>query len=347
MDIGGLWRTELAWYEENRASIHMNGRLYDPVIGRFISADPIVPYPTDIQSFNSYSYTRNNPLMLTDPSGFTDDDGKLKQKDDGGAAAAGWTVIYSADSYGTYSTKYVDNGPNSLQIVGHFTPIIATSMSSALGGIGTTVGRYAGGVFGGFLSGVCDFLTAGGCVIGNPVLVTGGTIIGEVLGEKLGVLAAEALNNKGGTDKVDEKKTSRRPSKGVRDEADKAATDSNGNLICTWCGVDMTPEAGHDNTREHIHIDPWRDTKDSSRENITDACRTCNRGKGTKSSEDFIGLRKLIRKTLSIVIKKHMFVSMYLKVPSQCCWFVGPMRIGASYVERNIQTMPHITKLWE
>ncbi len=46
-----------------------NARLYDPVIGMFISADTIVPDPTDPQSLNRYSYCRNNPLIYIDPSG--------------------------------------------------------------------------------------------------------------------------------------------------------------------------------------------------------------------------------------------------------------------------------------
>ncbi|MGH8413183.1 MAG: RHS repeat domain-containing protein [Gammaproteobacteria bacterium] len=52
--------------------IHMNGRVYDPQIGRFISADPTIPDPFDSQSFNRYAYVENNPLTLTDPSGFDD-----------------------------------------------------------------------------------------------------------------------------------------------------------------------------------------------------------------------------------------------------------------------------------
>lgn len=50
--------------------IHMNGRVYDPSLGRFISADPFVQAPTDTQSFNRYSYVLNNPLSATDPSGY-------------------------------------------------------------------------------------------------------------------------------------------------------------------------------------------------------------------------------------------------------------------------------------
>lgn len=51
--------------------IHMNGRIYEPTIGRFLSADPIVQVPTYSQSYNRYSYVFNSPLSFTDPSGFS------------------------------------------------------------------------------------------------------------------------------------------------------------------------------------------------------------------------------------------------------------------------------------
>lgn len=44
-------------------------RLYDPEIGRFMTPDSIVPYPTDPQSLNRYSYVQNNPVNRIDPSG--------------------------------------------------------------------------------------------------------------------------------------------------------------------------------------------------------------------------------------------------------------------------------------
>lgn len=50
--------------------VNMNGRIYDPVIGRFLSADPFVQYPDFTQSYNRYSYVLNNPLSFTDPSGY-------------------------------------------------------------------------------------------------------------------------------------------------------------------------------------------------------------------------------------------------------------------------------------
>ena len=44
-------------------------RFYSPVLGRFLSADTIVPSPGDPQSLNRYAYTLNNPLRYTDPTG--------------------------------------------------------------------------------------------------------------------------------------------------------------------------------------------------------------------------------------------------------------------------------------
>lgn len=55
---------------DNLKLIHMNGRVFDPAIGRFMSADPFVQAPYSSQSLNRYSYTFNNPLTFTDPSGF-------------------------------------------------------------------------------------------------------------------------------------------------------------------------------------------------------------------------------------------------------------------------------------
>jgi RHS repeat-associated protein len=55
---------------DNLGLIHMNGRVYDPALGRFISADPYITLPYDGQGLNRYSYALNNPLAFTDPSGY-------------------------------------------------------------------------------------------------------------------------------------------------------------------------------------------------------------------------------------------------------------------------------------
>ena len=50
--------------------IHMNGRIYDYQLGRFLSVDPYIQFPLNSQSLNPYSYIHNNPLGGTDPSGY-------------------------------------------------------------------------------------------------------------------------------------------------------------------------------------------------------------------------------------------------------------------------------------
>lgn len=55
----------LPWF----SLINMNGRLYDPLTGQFLSADNYVQAPGFTQSFNRYAYCLNNPLIYTDPSG--------------------------------------------------------------------------------------------------------------------------------------------------------------------------------------------------------------------------------------------------------------------------------------
>ena len=49
----------------------MNGRLYDPAVGRFISPDPYVQMPDQTQNMNRYTYCMNNPLLYVDYNGYT------------------------------------------------------------------------------------------------------------------------------------------------------------------------------------------------------------------------------------------------------------------------------------
>jgi RHS repeat-associated protein len=49
---------------------HMNGRVQDAILGRFLSPDIHIPDPTNAQSYNRYSYVNNNPLTMIDPTGF-------------------------------------------------------------------------------------------------------------------------------------------------------------------------------------------------------------------------------------------------------------------------------------
>jgi RHS repeat-associated protein len=76
----GRWRTEPTADLTDRAYTgqkhnmdiglyYYNARYYAPGVGRFISADTLVPDPTNPQQFNRYSYVLGNPLRYTDPTG--------------------------------------------------------------------------------------------------------------------------------------------------------------------------------------------------------------------------------------------------------------------------------------
>ncbi|MEU6859668.1 RHS repeat-associated core domain-containing protein [Glycomyces sp. NPDC046736] len=76
--------------EDPTGLISMGARFYDPTTGRFISRDPIQAF-TDSQQINGYSYSNNNPINMSDPTGlwscidgdcsYHNNDGSLKNKD--------------------------------------------------------------------------------------------------------------------------------------------------------------------------------------------------------------------------------------------------------------------------
>ena len=65
MGRGYTGHEHLPWFN----LVNMNGRLYDPVVGRFLSPDPFVQSPEFSQNFNRYSYCLNNPLIYVDKDG--------------------------------------------------------------------------------------------------------------------------------------------------------------------------------------------------------------------------------------------------------------------------------------
>jgi RHS repeat-associated protein len=49
--------------------INLNGRMYDPLVGRMMSPDKYVPLPWNTQGYNGYAYGNNNPLVYIDKDG--------------------------------------------------------------------------------------------------------------------------------------------------------------------------------------------------------------------------------------------------------------------------------------
>jgi RHS repeat-associated protein len=69
--ISHATRRGFTFHEEldNIGLIHMNGRVYDPNVGRFLSVDSMIGSLADSQAVNPYSYVGNRPLTSTDPTG--------------------------------------------------------------------------------------------------------------------------------------------------------------------------------------------------------------------------------------------------------------------------------------
>lgn len=76
--------------------IHMNGRIYDFNIGRFLSVDPFLQFPENSQSANPYSYILNNPMSGVDPTGYS-------AVRSGNASA--WRVASCDSNYGNSCAK--------------------------------------------------------------------------------------------------------------------------------------------------------------------------------------------------------------------------------------------------
>jgi RHS repeat-associated protein len=77
--VSGTMTTDRLFTGQKSENISLVGSLmdfaareYSPILGRFLSADSIVPRPGDPQSLNRYSYSRNSPLMRIDPTGHSD-----------------------------------------------------------------------------------------------------------------------------------------------------------------------------------------------------------------------------------------------------------------------------------
>ena len=85
------------------ALINMNGRMYDPLLGRMLSPDNGVQTPAFTQSYNRFSYCGNNPLKYTDPTGWN--------RKSIIAPLAYWQVAHGFDGlYGTPSPFFLNVG---------------------------------------------------------------------------------------------------------------------------------------------------------------------------------------------------------------------------------------------
>jgi hypothetical protein len=91
----------------------MGGRVYDPIAGRFTTADPILQAPFSSQGQNRYAYVFNDPINMTDPSGFAwQDTGSTGGNVAWGIGAAAWgsAAVYAASSASGFSLSGLFTG---------------------------------------------------------------------------------------------------------------------------------------------------------------------------------------------------------------------------------------------
>lgn len=158
---------------DNLGLVHMNGRVYDPDIGRFLSADPNIDGPLDTQGWNRYSYVKNNPLSFTDPSGYFLKKlwKKIKKYVKPIVAIAAAYFTYGAVS-GLIATQAGAAGAAAASAAGY-----STSVGAAIGSAGAAASWTTGAIAGAASGAVAGAITGGvrGAVAG---LVTGGVLGG-------------------------------------------------------------------------------------------------------------------------------------------------------------------------
>ncbi len=131
--------------------VNLNARLYDPVTGRFMSADPTVEAPFIPQDLNRYSYVGNNPLSFTDPTGY----GFL---DIFAAIVAVAIIVYAPELLGALETTAF-----SASALGSFVNIaiagtLAGGVSAGLTGGNILQGALLGGMEAAFFAGLVPSL---------------------------------------------------------------------------------------------------------------------------------------------------------------------------------------------
>ncbi|WP_240802492.1 RHS repeat-associated core domain-containing protein [Streptomyces sp. A0642] len=111
---------------------HIGAREYDPVIGRFLSVDPVLA-PGDHESLNGYAYANNTPVTMSDPTGLRPDGAC------GGASSScnGGTETWKLNDKGGWDWSYTKTTTKTFQYA-------KQDGSAGSGSMTTTVHQTAG-----------------------------------------------------------------------------------------------------------------------------------------------------------------------------------------------------------
>jgi len=171
-----------------------NARYYDPALGRFISPDTLVPSVFDPQSLNRYSYVRNNPVILTDPTG------ESFLGDLIGAFVGVVVTIATDNPYlgfaaaGIVSTGLSGGDPDTALVLGTAGSLFGYGFGIEAQGLATGLGASPGvaGFTGTVVGGAASNIPAAGAA-GDPRLIAAGAAEAAIpfgLGELNGTPAA-------------------------------------------------------------------------------------------------------------------------------------------------------------
>jgi RHS repeat-associated protein len=216
--------------------VNMNGRVYDPELGRFLTPDPNVQFLANLQSYNRYSYAANNPLRYTDPTGYAWYSflssssfwiglglGTLDAIACVGTGGAGCIAMTALTVYYQTSTMLVSGAP--------FDQVAATTLFGFGAGM---VGGAIGGGIAGWLGANPAYQIVGGAIAGMvsgglTTLAFGGSL-GQnmLLGAASGALAAAAVWGAQGTNPVSQASADQSQGEGGGSGADRVQAAATG-----------------------------------------------------------------------------------------------------------------------
>ncbi|MCD9577070.1 RHS repeat-associated core domain-containing protein [Flavobacterium soyae] len=168
--------------------IHMNGRLYDPKLHRFLQPDNYIQEPYNTQNYNKYGYVLNNPLKYTDPSGEYAEIGFLAVVGIGAAIAA---LTYTI-------TALVADVPFSIGGL-----VKATFIGAATSAVTFGIGSAAGSLFSNFYSQAAFQAAAHGTFQGGMTAISGGKFWSGFAAGALSSIASSAWGGGMSSETVD------------------------------------------------------------------------------------------------------------------------------------------------
>jgi RHS repeat-associated protein len=151
-------------YRDDTGLLYYHARFYDPVLGRFISPDTVVPDPTDPQDLNRYTYAKNNPLRYNDPTGHSGEDVQ--------------EFLYGIGAQWSYNNSWFAPGQAREALAAQPGESLPRTVGRHVGNVATAVQGVAEVVGGGGAAtgGGAVCLTGVGCLAGAPVAAGGAAV---------------------------------------------------------------------------------------------------------------------------------------------------------------------------